>query len=179
MRTPSPQKEITCRDRVGTTNLGQRDERKEKEKDRKLCHREEKKVAGGEDLERGGGDPVFVGRRGGGGGESDGGTAISRWDKQEEAAWRDVGMNGQVGRSVRRRVYARAASRGNWRCGDFASPSRRLRSNETCGKTAQKTDGRRGEERGRGCVVAGASGVSVGMCATGGLPRQWTHLGRP
>ena len=53
MRTPSPQKEITCRERVGTTNLGQRDERKEKEKDRKLCHREEKKVAGGEEAWKG------------------------------------------------------------------------------------------------------------------------------
>lgn len=75
MRTPSPQKEITCRERVGTTNLGQRDERKEKEKDRKLCHREEKKVAGGEEAWKGEeGNPVVVGRRGGGGGES-----VSRW----------------------------------------------------------------------------------------------------
>ena len=52
-----------------------------------------------------------------------GGTAISRWDEQEEAAWRDVGVwNGQVGRSVRRRMYARASRVMEvWR---FRSPSR-------------------------------------------------------
>ena len=37
-----------------------------------------------------------------------GGTAISRWDEQEEAAWRDVRVwNGQVGRSIRRRMRER------------------------------------------------------------------------
>ena len=51
-------------------------------------------------------------------------------------------------------VYARA-SRGNWRCGDFASPSRRLRSNETAERRRQKLTDREGE--GRVGVVAGAS----------------------